>query len=165
MSELTSKPSADADKTQPKPSKGRRPLHLLTPTEALLAINRFIGEFPGLTQVHIAFVLGVSPGQLSKQIGHLSKCALGDTQECKTYNSRTQFMRNIYLLDLANPEVRKGLLRDAIDNAKVTARNSPTIGIDQYQYTGEVCYLLDAGLTLTAGHTFKLKQHREESYE
>lgn len=133
--------------------------HLLTPTEAILAMKRLLEEIPGSNQTHLAYALGVSPGQLSKELSHISRCALGEQEACRKYNSRTKFMRLLYVLDTYPPTLRREYMRDAFLNTTRTSQNQRTVGIskeDSFKFSAEISFLLDAGLVLK-GHTFKLK--------
>lgn len=138
--------------------------HLLTPADAILALRRLLLELPGLNQAHLAYALGVSPGQLSKELYHLSQCALGNEEACKKYNSRSKFMRLLYVLDMWTPTLRKEYMRDAYINAASNSQSSWTVGVskeDLSKFSSEVSFLLDEGIVFR-GQAFKLKTNTEE---
>lgn len=176
-------PDASNRSTPPKkgPAKqGRRhKTHFLTPVEALLAIQRLWTETDGAERRHVAYCLGMSDGNLSKNIMHLSSCALGDEEACATYNSRTQFMRLLYTLDLAPRSVRESLMRDALLNgnennsaatrgrlSKSSDDSVDVIGIEKediIRILREIPHLLAEGAVLTGDGKkarFRLKKER-----
>lgn len=129
--------------------------HLLTPVEAILAIDKLLNSLPGIQRKHVADALGISEGQLSRELTHLNECVKGMEDACAKYDSRSRFMRMLYVLDLSPPTVREELLRDSLRNAK---RDSKGMTPEQkYRYCGEVKHLLEAGITLTHNR-FNLKK-------
>lgn len=133
--------------------------HLLTPVEAILAIDNLLNSLPGIQRKHVADALGISEGQLSRELTHLNECVKGTEEACAKYDSRSRFMRMLYVIDLSPPSVREELLRDSLRNAKSEKKGMTKE--QKYRYCGEVKHLLEAGITLTHNR-FNLKKRANQ---
>ena len=88
--------------------------HLLTPIDALNVIDRLHKAVPNATSDHVAFALGMSRGQLSKEVKHLALVVAGNEDACKNYNTRRSFMRQLFLWDNSTEITLKHVMNDAM---------------------------------------------------
>lgn len=95
-------------------TKCKKLKHLMTPFDALCVIQRLKNAVPNVGTEHIAFALGVSRGQLCKFLKHLSQIMEGVPSACENYNTRSQFMRELFLLDNSSDLTVKFIMEDAL---------------------------------------------------
>lgn len=86
----------------------------MTPVDALCVIQRLKGSAPNIGTEHIAFALGVSRGQLCKELKKLTLVVEGEPGACADYNTRTSLMRHLFLLDNSTDITIKHIMEDAL---------------------------------------------------
>lgn len=86
--------------------------HLMSPVDALLCIYRLKKALDGCDLKCISFCLGISHSQLNREINQLKKCLEGDPDACANYNSRSRFMRMLFLLDTSSEMIWEKVISD-----------------------------------------------------
>lgn len=142
-----------------KISKCKRTRHLMTPVDALNVIFRLLKSVPDAELEHVAFALGISRGQLSKELKHLQLCITGDHKSCEKYNTRRQFMRTLYLWDNATQLTVVHIMEDALrfgGNGNIASTRGKS------EESGKIIGILDGELL---GIQSELEYLEAEGYE
>ncbi|MEH6454804.1 MAG: hypothetical protein V7749_00650 [Cocleimonas sp.] len=142
-----------------KISKCKRTRHLMTPVDALNVVLRLLKSVPDAELEHVAFALGISRGQLSKELKHLQLCITGDQKSCEKYNTRRQFMRNLYLWDNATKLTVVHIMEDALlfgNNGNIASTRG------QSEESGKIIGILEGELTVIQS---ELEYLEAEGYE
>ena len=117
----------------------------MTPVDALNVIFRLLKSVPDAELEHVAFALGISRGQLSKELKHLQLCITGDHKSCEKYNTRRQFMRSLYLWDNATQLTVVHIMEDALrfgSNGNIASTRGKN------EESGKIIGILEGELTL-----------------